>query len=364
VNHKSKFQPPNPNCQTPKGLVELGIWCLSGACMLGFGIFLAGCSSTPKSSPTAIPTAALVWPAPPDPARISYVQSISRPTDLGVKQSVFTRFGHWISGSEKGNESLIKPFGLGLDERDNLCLTDTGANTVCYFDSEKKKWWSWGQIGSLRFTSPVAVVKSQGTFYVADSALASVLAFNESGKLIVRITNHLERPSGLAITGGQLFVADSARHCIVVFDLHGNLQREFGRRGSGPGQFNFPTHLALGPKGNLLVTDSMNGRVQVLDTQGAYSGEIGKIGDSAGQFSRPKGVAVDSQDRAYVVDGLFDNVQLFDPEGRLLLNVGEAGSRPGEFWLPNGIAVRRNGEILVADSYNHRIQIFKYVGTP
>jgi len=360
VNHTPKFQAAKR--QAVKRLVELGTWCLSGAWMLGLAIFIAGCSSTPKTSSTASAPTTLVWPPSPDPARIAYVRSISRPADLGAKQSVFTRLGHLISGSDKGNETFIKPFGLGLDERDNLCLTDTGASTVCFFDSEKKKWWSWGQIGNLRFTAPVAVVKHQGIFYVADSALASVVAFNESGKLIVRITNHLERPSGLAVTGGQLFVADSARHCVAVFDLHGNFEREFGRRGLGQAQFNFPTHLAVDPKGNLLVTDSMNGRVQALDTQGAYKGEIGKIGDSAGQFSRPKGIAVDSLDRVYVVDGLFDNVQLFNPEGRLLLNVGEAGSQPGEFWLPNGIAVRRNGEILVADSYNHRIQIFKYVG--
>jgi sugar lactone lactonase YvrE len=292
------------------------------------------------------------------------VQSFSRPADLGIKQSVFTRVGHWITGSEKGNELLVKPFGLALDEHDNLCLTDTGANTVCYFDGVKKKWESWSQVGGVRFSAPVAVAKSQGTFYVADSALASVLAFSEGGKLLFRITNHLERPAGLALAESQLFVADSMRHCIVVFDLHGNYQREFGRRGPGQGQFNFPTHLALDAQGNLLVTDSMNGRVQVLDRAGAYKGEIGRIGDSAGQFSRPKGLAIDSLGHVYVMDGLFDNMQIFDPAGQLLLHVGEAGQRPGEFWLPNGIAIRRNGEIFVADSYNRRVQIFKYIGAP
>jgi DNA-binding beta-propeller fold protein YncE len=328
--------------------------------MLGFGILLSGCSTTPKPAPATT----IVWPSPPDAARIAYLQSFSRPADLGIKQSVLTRVGHWITGSEKGNELLIKPFGLALDEHDNVCLTDTGANTVCFFNGEKRKWESWGQVGGLRFSAPVAVAKSQGTFYVADSGLASVLAFTESGKLMYRITNHLERPSGLVVAEGQLFVADSQRHCVVVFDLRGNYQREFGQRGLGHGQFNFPTHLALNAQGDLLVTDSMNGRVQVLDREGAYKSEIGRIGDSAGQFSRPKGIAVDPLGHVYVIDGLFDNMQIFDPAGRLLLNVGEAGTRPGEFWLPNGIAIRRNGEILVADSYNHRVQIFKYVGQP
>jgi DNA-binding beta-propeller fold protein YncE len=359
IQHPTSREAPSSNFQS---ISKKGRWCLDVAVSLVFGcwilVLLAGCSTTPKSPP---PTP-IVWPSPPEAPRIAYVQSISRPADLGSKQSAFTRFGHWITGSDKGNELLVRPFGVALDEHDNLCLTDTGANRVCYFDGAKRKWESWDHIGRLRFSAPVAVARSQGTFYVADSGLASVLAFDQGGKLLLQITNHLDRPSGLAILGGQLFVADSRRHCLVVFDLRGNFQREFGRRGLAPGQFNFPTHLAVDAQGDLLVTDSMNSRVQVLDAQGAYKGEIGKIGDSPGHFSRPKGIAVDSAGHVYVMDGLFDNLQIFDQAGRLLLNLGEAGSGPGEFWLPNGIAIRRNGEILVADSYNRRVQVFKYIG--
>src|SRR5580765_5874826 len=134
------------------------------------------------------PTKPLVWPAPPEVARISYLQTILRPADIGMKFSAFTRFGHWLTGSEKGNEALAKPFGLALDENDNLCLTDTGVNRVSFFDRSKMKWQSWNQIGRIRLASPVAVARSQGVFYVADSALASVLAFDSSGKLLLQIT--------------------------------------------------------------------------------------------------------------------------------------------------------------------------------
>ena len=104
---------------------------------------LVGCSTTPQPNPAT----QIVWPSPPEAPRIAYVQSFSRPADLGIKQSSLTRFGHWITGSDKGNELLVKPFGVALDENDNLCLTDTGANRVSYFDRAKMKWQSWGQIG-------------------------------------------------------------------------------------------------------------------------------------------------------------------------------------------------------------------------
>jgi sugar lactone lactonase YvrE len=323
---------------------------------------IAGCTGHHHSSTPATPAAPLVWPAPPDPVRVAFVQNVQRPADIGIKLSTWRKIGHWFTGSEKGNEPLYKPFGLAVDENDNLCLTDTGANAVCFYDRAKKKFQRWDKIGKLRFVAPVAVAHGNGIFYVADSGLGRVIAFNEAGKLLFQITNHLAHPSGLALLQEQLFVADAQRHCIVIFDRQGNYRSEFGRRGVGEGQFNFPTHIAADARGNLLVTDSMNHRVQVLDTQGQFKAQLGSAGDTPGHFSRPKGVAVDSLGHIYVLDALLDNLQIFDDTGRLLLNLGETGGEAGEFWLPNGIAITRSNEIFVADCYNHRLQIFKYVG--
>jgi sugar lactone lactonase YvrE len=324
--------------------------------------FLTACSGPQHPSSPMVSSKPIVWPAPPEPARIQYVQSVHRPADIGVKMSAFSRFGRWITGSEKGNEPLNKPFGIALDEQDNLCLTDTGANAVCYYDRLKRKWSRWDKIGSFRFASPVAIAKRDGVFFVADSARSSIVAFDQAGKLTFVATNHLERPSGLAILKDQLFVADSQRHRVVIFDLHGNYRSEFGRRGVGPGEFNFPTHLCVDQQANLYVTDSMNSRVQILDETGNFKGKLGSIGDSPGHFGRPKGVAVDAFGHIYAVDALFDNIQVFDQAGRLLLNLGDSGSQAGEFWLPNGIAISRSNEIYTTDSHNHRVQIFKYVG--
>lgn len=323
-------------------------------------LFFASCAT--RKSETAPPATSLVWPAPPETPRITYSKSIHQPGDLGAKTSGFNRFANWITGAEKGREQLVKPFGVALDEFDNLCLTDTGANVVCFFDRAKKKWMRWNKIEKFRFRSPVAVAKKNGVFYVVDSSLAAIVAFNENGKLIFQITAHLERPSGIVVLNEQLFVTDSQRHQIVVFDLRGNFVTEFGKRGTQPGEFNFPTHIATDGEGNLLVTDSMNGRVQRLGRDGNFINEIGSIGNATGHFSRPKGVAVDSFGHVYAIDALFDNIQIFDRDGKFLLNLGESGAKPGEFWLPNGIAISKQNEIYVADSYNRRVQVFKYVG--
>lgn len=339
-----------------------------GRCKVGISLmflFLSflflSCSRVPPGPAKPAPLS-IVWPASPEPKRIAYVRSIYRPSDFGAKQSFLTRLGHSIVGSDKGNERLGKPFGIALDEEDNLCLTDTGDNVVCFYNRAKRVWHRYEKAGSIRFASPVAVAKYHGILFVADSALGRVIAFDEAGKLQFQTTNHLQRPSGLVLCNNVIFVVDSQRHSVVVFDKHGEFLREFGSRGIGPGQFNFPSHIACDKEGNLLVTDSMNSRVQTLDPQGAFRSEIGRLGDRSGQFGRPKGVAVDTFGRVYALDAVFDNLQIFDQSGRLLLAIGSTGQEPGEFWLPNGIAISPGNEIFVADAYNHRIQVFQYVG--
>lgn len=328
----------------------------------GVGLVLA-CAFTAARLAAAPATNTLVWPAPPDPARIAYVGSIARPQDAGVRPPALKKIANWITGDHAGNEPLQKPFGLALDDQGNLCLTDTGANAVCFLDLKAKKWRRWTSVGGVRFASPVSVAKQGDTLYVADSGLAAVIAFGLDGKLRRVFTNQLERPVALAWLGPRLHVVDSQRHVVQSFDAAGTPQTSFGERGSGPGEFNFPTHIAAAA-GRLYVTDSLNSRIQMFDADGKCLGQVGRPGSGAGQFSRPKGIAVDAAGRLWVVDAMTDSFQGFDAEGRLLLAVGTQGSGPGEFWLPNGIAISPAGDIFIADSYNHRLQRFQLLAQP
>lgn len=305
-----------------------------------------------------------VWPAPPAEPRITYVRSIAGPADLGFRPSGWNRLANLVTGGNKGKEKLAKPFGVALDESDNLCVTDTGTGQVWYFDLARKRMQIWERVGSYTFPSPVAIAKRKGRIYVADSVLQKVIVFDERGTLSVVVSQNLIRPAGLAVSDEKLFVADTATHQIAVFSLNGQFLGQFGKRGEAPGEFNFPTHLTLDTGGSLWVTDSMNARILKFDPAGQFQNQIGRAGDSSGHLSRPKGVAVDCSGHIYVVDALFDNFQIFNSQGDFLLAVGAAGSGAGEFWLPAGIAISRDQKIYVADGYNGRIQVFQYLGKP
>lgn len=331
--------------------------------MVAAGVLCAaGCSTSSKTAKPASQTS-IVWPAPPELARIRFVHAAVRPVELGAKVGGFKRFSNWITGGESGNEPFVKPFAIALDDAGGLCLTDTASQSVGWLDPAKH-WHRWQKLGKVRFLAPVAVAKAGDVLFVADSGLGEVIAFNAKGEIKFRLKEKLVRPSGLTVSGGHLIVVDSQQHKVVEFGLNGEWISEFGKRGNGAGELNFPTHITADAQGVLYVTDSMNSRVQVFDTQGNFVRQIGSVGDSPGHFSRPKGVAVDRSGHVFIVDAMFDCLQIFNTEGQLLLSIGQAGQGPGEFWLPNGVAVAQDNRLYVADSYNRRVQVFEYIEQP
>jgi len=351
-NVKLKFKKHLP-VRLPNGLRAGNIFAFL-ACWLGVSL-LAHATETKR-----LP----VWPPPPAEPRIVFVREISEPQDIGVRPPALLRFANWITGVSNSRQKMDRPFGLALDDAENLLVTDTAAGTVSCLDLARKKWQSWSTVGDIRLLSPVAAVRCGPTFFVADSALGEIIAFDEKGKLQFAITNELERPSGLALLGDRLLIADSQRHQIVVCDLHGKMIFKFGQRGKGPGEFNFPTHVSVDSQRRIYVTDSLNCRIQIFNAAGNFLRAFGRAGDGLGRFSRPKGVAVDGDGHIYVVDGMFNNVQIFDDQSRLLLDFGEPGAAVGQFCLPNAIVINSKNEIFVADAFNHRLQVFRYLSKP
>src|SRR5205807_7758485 len=98
------------------------------------------------------------------------------------------------------------------------------------------------------------------------------------------------------------------------------LLARIGSRGTEPGQFNYPTNVALDSHGRIYVSDSLNFRIQQFGPDFAPIRQIGRKGDLPGYFGQPKGIAIDSQDHLYVLDAHFEAVQVFDAMGQLLMD--------------------------------------------
>ena len=156
---------------------------------------------------------------------------------------------------------------------------------------------------------------------------------------------------------GNLYVADSFNHRVEKFTSAGVFLGRWGSEGSGDGEFNLPTDIAVDGGGSVYVADGGN-YLQKFDANGTFLSRWGEHGAGDGQFNAPCGIAVDDSGNVYVADTYNHRVQKFDSNGTFLAKWGEYGSGNGQFDAPHGIAVDRVGNVYVADYYNHRVQKF------
>ena len=119
---------------------------------------------------------------------------------------------------------------------------------------------------------------------------------------------------------GLIYVTDSKGACVQVFKSDGSYVSRFGVKGSGDGQFQFPTSIAFEKVSRqIAVVDSLNGRVQFYNLSGGHVRSIGALGTGPLKFMHPHGLAFEygSTDsiRMYVSDTMLKKVQAIDPAG-------------------------------------------------
>lgn len=305
----------------------------------------------------------LFWPPPPSEMRVTFVKSIYSPQDLGIKPTFFKKLKRFITGEER--DILSKPIAIALDRQGTVYVCDPGAAVVHVFNQKEKQYKIISTINKEELVSPVGIaVNPDGLVFIADSKLRKVFCLDKNYRLkyILGGGDTFLRPTGLAADKEKLYVVDTAKHQVFIYNLNGALLGHFGQRGKKDGEFNFPTSIALDKDGNIYVVDTLNFRIQVFDKGNNFLYAIGQIGDSSGSFARPKGVAVDSFGHIYSTDSLSDNVQIFNRNKEFLLSLGQSGHKSGEFWIISGIAIDSENYIYVADSYNQRLQVFRYIG--
>ena len=267
---------------------------------------------------------------------------------------------------------MRRPYGVAVDSKGRVIVTDPGVQGVHIFDPAQHKYKFIERQDKHKdpMLEPQCIaVDAQDNIFVSDSKAGKIFVFEPSGKYkgvfgsLKGGEGFFKRPTGIAIDRDthEIYVTDTLRDKVYVLDAYGSVLRTIGQHGNGNGEFNYPTEL-LAKNGVLAVVDAMNFRVQRFERDGTFVSTIGSLGDSSGAFFRPKGIGLDSENHIYMVEGLWGSVQVFDREGQLLYTFGGRGTALGQFQLPTGLFIDQNDRVYVADSYNHRIQIFQYHG--
>jgi len=121
---------------------------------------------------------------------------------------------------------------------------------------------------------------------------------------------------------GNVWAVDAPAHVIYKMNSSGHVVMTLGTRGK-PGMtdhnFYLPTDIAFAPNGELVVTDGYgNPRIVRFSADGKLLGQFGKRGTGPGEFQLPHNVVIDNRGRIYVSDRDNQRVEVFDAAGKYL----------------------------------------------
>ena len=283
------------------------------------------------------------------------------PPGISRKENLIGKLGNIIAGSAP--VILSKPVSVVARDTDNMYILSQGNGIVIRSENGELIVPQVIRRKKIVFPSLVGVTQIDNEFVLfTDSRQNKIFRLSADGKEIMEFNDTLVlyQPTGIAYSKikNEIWVAETGAHRISVFDMSGKLLKRIGRRGTGEGEFNYPTNIWIDREGFAYIVDALNCRVVILDRNGKFISSFGKSGDATGYLARPKGIATDSYGNIYVSDALFNAVQVFDRSGRLLYYFGSQGQGREQFWMPSGIYIDSENFIYIADSYNMRIQIY------
>jgi DNA-binding beta-propeller fold protein YncE len=178
--------------------------------------------------------------------------------------------------------------------------------------------------GKGEFDSPHGIAAdSNGNIFVADTNNGRIEKFSPSGVYIgslgIKGTGYgqLGEPNGIAIDRfGNIYVADASNHRMLKMAPDGTLIDEW--KGPDPG-FYGPRRIAIGPDDSIYVVDQGRTRIVKFSPDGAVLATWGTKGSGDGQFDDHTSVAVDPRtNKVYVADPRNKRIQVFDSNGTFL----------------------------------------------
>ena len=273
----------------------------------------------------------------------------------------------------------IKPHYLfsiyGVDEPVGIAVAPDGSKIyvgesggqrlIKVFDKDGKPLASFTAPGAQSGSSaPVSLsLDNQGRVFVADSMRHVIDIYDAGGNFKKSIQPPFKQvwaPVGVDVEGKTVFVAgrNSQAEGIFAMTLDGQLLFQLGHHGEDASADGFyqPDKAVQDGQGRIYVSDSMNQRLAVFDRNHKFL-------YSLPGFNLPRGMAVGDDQKLYVVDTIDQMVKVLDVGGttaKSLFSFGDWGIGDGQFNYPNDIALDNAGRLYISDRASNRVQVWTY----
>ena len=187
--------------------------------------------------------------------------------DLNVKPPLTFEGISAVTADRQGNIYVIHRPANG----DPIVVLDRNGNFIRSF-------------GKGMFTIPHGIrIDPAGNVWTLDAHTSMIYKFTPEGTKLLEIgvgdvpdkTKDFCGATDIAFAAsGHVFVTDGYCNARVLeYDAAGRKVREWGKHGTGPGEFETVHSIAISPQGNLYVADRDNGRLQWFDQAGKFLGE-------------------------------------------------------------------------------------------
>jgi len=226
-------------------------------------------------------------------------------------------WGQLPSGVKWAAVTAVEPSADGTIYVVHRCFANSCAGRkeapILKYDASGRLLKTWGE-GMFIFPHG-ATVDRDGNLWVTDARGENgkghqVFKFNPEGQVLLTLgkagvsgsgPDLFDQPTDVVVspTTGDIFVTDSHRNGknnrVVKFAKDGRFIKEWGRKGTGPGEISEPHTIAMDSRGRLFVGDRENNRIQIFDQDGRFM-------DQWRQFGRPSGIFITADDTLYVTD--------------------------------------------------------------
>lgn len=250
--------------------------------------------------------------------------------------------------------------GVAVDTREHVFVFHRGPHPLMEFSAEGALLRYWGD-GT--YVWPHALkLDPEGFLWAIDGGGHMIVKLDKTGRVRMvlgrkqtpgKTEENFNQPTDIGFgPEGDIYVTDGYGNSRVVrYSREGRFISEWGRNGSGPGEFKLPHSVVVDRRGRVYVGDRENYRVQVFTRDGEFITQWRDFGSPWGMFITPDNFL-------FMCDGHANRVVKLTLEGELVGSFGLPGKIAGQFGFAHQIVVAPSGNLYVSEIVNWRVQKF------